>query len=352
MIFKEITAEEFDKFEHGRLGGGFYQKAKRAIVRRKMGWNIYFLAVLDGKKIRGAGLMMERRNAGIMQLGPLLDDYSDMKLVRTFLEGVTKFAKAKNWITVEVFPPVILSVRDAKGEILEKNDQKKLFDIFAEFGFKYEGATIKFDPRVMRWLTVKDLSGFKNIDEARASYKKNTRNKLRKNGPLLKVELIKDKSQLPEWIKPLNSSNKKNGVENLGRGVDYYEDIWDAFGDQAEFMSVKKKDTGETIVSRLVLYFPEETITFSSGTIQEFKQLNGMTVLQDWQIGRCIERGIKRINFYGVEGDFTENNRLLTFKSEFGIVVEEYIGGFRKVLRPVRYNLGRAKRKAASLIKH
>ena len=350
MKFQEITAKEFDKFEHGRLGGGFYQKAKRAIVREKMGWTINFLGVFDSKKLRGAGLMMSRRGAGIMQLGPILDDYSDMELVRTFLDGVVKFAKSKNWITVEVFPPVILTIRDAKGEILNEYDRKELFKVFEEYGFKYEGATIKFDPRVMRWLTVKDLSKFKNMDEIRTAYKKSVRNKLRKFGPMLEVELIKDKSQLDEWIKPLVSSNVKNGVEKLGRGTDYYADIWDAFGDQAEFMSVKKKDTGETVVSRLVLYFPEETITFSSGTIQEFKKLNGMTILQDWQIERCLNKGIKRINFYGVEGDFSENNRLLTFKAEFGVVVEEYIGGFRKVLRPMRHNLGRIKRKIKSLI--
>lgn len=350
MKFQEISAEEFDKFEHGRLGGGFYQKAKRAIVRQKMGWEIYFLAVLDGEKIRGAGLMMARHGAGIMQLGPLLDDYSDLKLVRTFLKGVTEFASEKNWITVEVFPPVLLSIRDSKGEKLSEFKQKILFDTFEDFGFKYEGATVKFDPRVMRWLTVKDLSGYKNIEEVRADYKKSVRNKLRKFGPELEVEILKDKAGLSEWIRPLNESNQKNGVENLGRGVDYYEDIWDAFGDTAEFMSVKKKDTGEIAVSRLVLYFPEETITFSSGTVQEFKKLNGMTILQDWQINRCLEKGIKRINFYGVEGDFSENNKLLEFKSEFGIVVEEYIGGFRKVLRPVRYNLGRIKRKLKALI--
>ena len=72
--------------------------------------------------------------------------------------------------------------------------------------------------------------------------------------------------------------------------------------------------------------------------------------MQDWQIERCFKRGIKRINFYGVDGDFSENNRLLEFKSGFGVEVEEYIGGFRYVINPFRYFVSRVKRKIRTLI--
>ena len=43
----------------------------------------------------------------------------------------------------------------------------------------------------------------------------------------------------------------------------------------------------------------------------------------------CFMKGIKRVNFYGMAGDFSPANHLLEFKSGFGIKVEEYIGGFR-----------------------
>ena len=84
MKFQEISAEEFDKFEHGRLGGGFYQKAKRAIVRKKMGWEIYFLAVLDDEKIRGAGLMM---SAGEHEIVISRDGFDEWRKVIAVTEG-------------------------------------------------------------------------------------------------------------------------------------------------------------------------------------------------------------------------------------------------------------------------
>ena len=82
---------------------------------------------------------------------------------------------------------------------------------------------------------------------------------------------------------------------------------------------------------------PNEVVTFVSGTVQRFKQLNGMTFLQDWTLNNTIERGYKRINFYGLRGDFSKENHLLEFKSGFGVVIEEYVGGFNLILDPKRY---------------
>ena len=194
-----------------------------------------------------------------------------------------------------------------------------------------------------------------DLAAVQASYKKNVRNKLRKITPLLKIHVLKEKSELGEWIRPLNDSNRKNGVEGWGRGVDYYEDIWDAFGDQVSFMEVRTKEGDELVSSRMVFNFDDETETFSSGTIQALRQFNGMTFMQDWQIDQCLKAGQKRINFYGIAGDFSKDNHLLEFKSGFGVIVEEYIGGFEIVLNPLKHNAERAAhlvRRAGGIAKH
>ena len=69
-----------------------------------------------------------------------------------------------------------------------------------------------------------------------------------------------------------------------------------------------------------------------------------MTYLQDWLLEDCLERGVKRANFYGIDGDFSENNKLLEFKSGFGVDIEEYIGGFRLILQPGKYRLNNVKK--------
>lgn len=68
---------------------------------------------------------------------------------------------------------------------------------------------------------------------------------------------------------------------------------------------------------------------------------------------QCLGSDITRVNFFWIEGKFHDNH-LLEFKSGFGGVVEEYIGGFEKVLRPSVYTgrkiIGKGKRFAKKLL--
>ena len=330
MKFGEVEEKEFDKFERKQKCGNFFQSVKRAELRRRMGFETFLVGVTDKEKILAVGMMVVRNGEAWLQLGPILD-YSDKKLVKFFLKELVEFAKKKNWTALEVFPPVLLSVRDVHGEKLKSDEQKDLFRIFADLGFKYEGRTVELENKANRWMCIKDLSSFKDMDEVRGSFKKNVRNKLRKVKKELEVHVLEDKSELSEWIKPLDDSNAKNGVN--GRKVKYYEDIWDIFGDEVQFMVVRKKEDKELVSARVVFYQPQETVTFVSGTIQKNRRLNGMTVMQEWQMEECLKRGQKRLNFYGLEGDFSKANKLLEFKSGFGVEVEEYIGGFKMVLQ-------------------
>lgn len=344
MKFVEIDEKQFAKFRKNLIGGGFYQRAERKAVREKMGWKVYFLAAVEDEKIEAAGFVMGKDGGLILQLGPLMKEY-DVKVMRFFVKELVAFAKEQGYVTLEVYPDLLLSVRDVKGEILKEFDQKKTYQLFEDLGFRYKGRTAEIDPKVIRWMTVKDLSGIKDLAEAQATYKKNVRNKLRKISSGLKIHVLTDKSELREWMRPLDSSNHKNGVESWGRGLDYYEDIWDAFGDQVSFMEVRLVEDNQLVSSRMVFNFPDETETFSSGTIQELRHWNGMTYMQDWQIGECLKAGQKRLNFYGVAGDFSDANRLLEFKSGFGVTVEEGIGGFMLVLDSRKYRMKQLRRK-------
>ena len=334
MKFGEVGEKEFDKFERKQKCGNFFQSVKRAELRRRMGFETFLLGVTDKEKVLAVGMLVVRNGEAWLQLGPILD-YSDKKLVKFFLKGLVEFAEKKKFTALEVFPPVLLSVRDVHGEKTWTDEQKPLFKIFDDLGFKYEGRTVRLENKANRWMCIKDLSGFKDMDEVRGSFKKNVRNKLRKVKKELEVYVLEDKSELKEWIKPLNDSNAKNGVN--GRKVQYYEDIWDIFGDEVQFMVVRKKEDKELVSARVVFYQPQETVTFVSGTIQKNRRLNGMTVMQEWQMEECLKRGQKRLNFYGLEGDFSKENKLLEFKSGFGVEVEEYIGGFKMILQPGKY---------------
>ena len=346
MKMVELSEGEFEKFEQKSAYGNFFQGAERARLRRGMGWEVWLLGVKKGAKVLGGGLLMARGGEGLVQLGPILD-WNDRKLVKFWLGGVKKFAKEKELVCLEVFPPVLLSIRDAKGEVLEKFDQKWLFELFLEMGFLHMGLSAKLENKANRWMVVKDLKGLKTMEGVRASYKKNVRNKLRKVGAELEIYELKDKSEIGLLMAVVDDSNDKNGVVSRNRA--YYEGIWDEWGKGARWVVARRKGSGEVVAGRILFYHPNEVVSFISGTAKEFRQYNGMTFLQDWLLADSLRRGARRVNFYGVDGDFSEGNSLLVFKSGFGVVVEEYVGGFRYVVRPGKYRMKRAEKMVRDL---
>ena len=348
MKFVELTDAEFRKFERKQACGNFFQSAERAELRRKMGWNVYLLGVKDESKILAGCLLMERGGEALVQLGPILD-YSNTKLVKFWIKSIVEFAKTHNFVALEVFPPDLLAIRGVKGEVVKELNGAKTEKIFVDADFSYMGRTVALENKANRWMAIKNLRGFKNMDEIRASYKKNVRNKLRKISPELEVYELKDKSEIPMLAEAVDQSNHKNGV--VSRYLSYYEWMWDAWGDQTRFIVARRKEDKAVVAGRILIYHPNEVVSFISGTTQRYKKLNGMTYLQDWLLEDCLERGVKRANFYGIDGDFSDNNKLLEFKSGFGVDIEEYVGGFRLILKPGKYRFNKIKKSSMNSLR-
>lgn len=334
MKFVELSEADYRKFEQKNPYGNLYQMAERAALRRRMGWHANLLGVREDNKIIAGCLVLEKNGMMMVPMGGVLD-WNNTKLLDFWLKNLLDYAKEHNAVTLEVFPPLVLTVRDVKGEVLESKNWDAVFKCFDENNFDYEGKTTAIENKANRWVTVKDLSGFKTIDEVRASYKKNVRNKLRKCSPELEILEVTDKADLADVAFAIEGSNTKNGVKS--RNNSYYEDIQEVFGDQVHFMLARNKENGDAVAGRVIFDHPNETVSFISGTVQKYRRMNAMTVLQDDLLTKCFEKGIKRVNFYGMEGDFSENNHLLEFKSGFGVKVEELIGGFRIVINPSAY---------------
>ncbi len=341
MEFVELEETEYRKFEQKSPYGNLYQMAERATLRRKMGWHAKLLGIKDDNKIVAGCLILMKDGMMMVPMGGVLD-WNNRELIDFWLEGLINYAMQNDAITLEVFPPLVLTVRDVKGEVLEEHNWDEIFKLFDEHEFVYEGKTTAIENKANRWVTVKDLSGFKTIDEVRASYKKNVRNKLRKCTPALDIIEVKDKADLEDVAFAIEGSNTKNGVKS--RDISYYEDIYDIFGDQVHFMLARNKENGDAVAGRVIFDHPNETVSFISGTVQKYRQMNAMTVLQDDLLTKCFEKGVKRVNFYGMEGDFSENNHLLEFKSGFGVKVEELIGGFRYIVDDRAYKMQELKR--------
>lgn len=358
-VLTTLTRAEFKAFADESPYANFMQSAERGDLREKMGYTVHYLGLKspDAKpreaepkettdKILAAGLLVEKDHEAWLQIGPLLD-WDDPEIIRDFLTATESYCKSQRIVELEVYPPVLLSVRSGTephlGDTLESFDRTALFDLFKSLGFTHLGFTKKLDFKALRWMFVKDLSGISDPRELELSWGASTRKKYHQTLRNLDIHILTDKSELKSWLEPLKESDAKNHIKT--RPLRYFEDLWDAFGDQATFVEARLKDTGEIVSSELDLWTPRESVAFLAGTKTDLKKYNGIVRIKGWQLEECLHRHQTRANFYGVDGIFTPDNPLLKSKSGFHGDVEEYVGGFRKILSPTKFYLGKVKRR-------
>lgn len=348
MKFVELNASDFSKFERKNKYGNFFQTAQRAELRKRMNYGARLMGVVDKEKTVGVFLVIEHNHEAWVQMGPVMD-WSDKKLVKFFATEFKKFAEKNGYWQIEVFPPLLISTREIDGSKIEEFDQQAVFDIFAEAGYKHEGFTVEIENKAQRWVYTKDLTGLKTIYDAEMSFNGSTRKKLRHTRREVDVRRLTKKSELGEWIEALRESNRRNGIPT--RPLKYFEDIWDCFGKDAIFVEVRRKDNGELVSSEVDIMHPNEMVAFLAGSIEKNKKFNGSTAIKGWQIEECLKCGQKRLNLFGMDGKFSLDNPLLRFKSGLRGVTEEYIGGFRIVLKPRKVFIGKITNRAKRLIK-
>jgi alanine adding enzyme len=344
--FGEIPEAEWGKFENAYEKTHFFQGIQRVRMRRKMGYKNYIVGVCEGDKIIAGGVLLGRKGEFWMAYGPLID-WTNRKLVEFFLDNVVNFANQKNMIKIEIFPDVLLSLRDSKGQILKEVDQTRLNHIFAEAGFKYQGKTVGYQMKAGRWAFTKDLSEINTVDGLQATYRKTLRARFRQTEGQVEVQKLQ-RDELGKLIGLIDESDSRNGVS--GRELDYYQAIFDAFGRDVEFLIAVKSDDKTPIAGAIFIYHGKEVASYLSGMDRKYRNLNGRAWLQDYVMQKALKKDIDRVNFFWVEGKFHDNH-LLEFKSGFGGVVEEYIGGFEKVLQPAKYFRLRIIRKVRSQLR-
>lgn len=345
MKFQKISAEELNKYSERSECGNFMQSAERGQLRERMGYKSHLLGIKNGNgKVIAAGLLVEKKDSheAWIQNGPLLDWDND-DIVQYFLCETVKYCKKLNVYSLEIYPPVLLSIRDYDGRIKKSFNRSELIDIFKSNGFRHMGLTKLIDFKALRWMFVKNLDGCKDARGIELTFNASTRKKYHQTQRNLEIHVLKDKTELEKWILPLLSSNAKNNLKT--RDLKYFEDLWDTFGDKATFVEARLKDTGEIVSSELDIWHKNECVAFLAGTEDKLKKYNGVTAIKGWQFEECLRRGQKRANLYGIDGIFSDDNNLLKSKIGFGGEIEEYIGGFIMVLHPVKRFFSRLIRK-------
>ena len=111
-----------------------------------------------------------------------------------------------------------------------------------------------------------------------------------------------------------------------------------------------QKNYGDIIpmAASMFIYDRDEVIYLTSGAYEQFRDFYASYAIQWNVICEALSMGYKRYNFYGISGIFDpedESYGVYAFKKGFPGQVEEWIGDFDLVCRPILYKLNYKRKK-------
>jgi alanine adding enzyme len=386
--FLELKQEEFEKFAQGNPQFSFTQTPAFAHLRNSSGWSTEFVGVKEGGNIV-AGCVLASTKA---RFGKFFDtqngflcDFANLDLLKFFTTNLKEYCRKNGGYIFQMNPYCVYQFHDFSGKPIGEKNEKAIQNL-KSVGFKHAGFNKDYGV-VPRWIFVKDLNGL-TVDNYRSSFDKKMRNNISR--ALKHCVFVKEltKQELKEFAKITDSTSKRRGFSD--KSISYYESVYDLFGENAKFLIAyldveksmqqlekeisehkqfieemqgkelslrkekelktrkaeierlekRKKDDeilkGEEnplpLACALFILNRREVVYLFSGTQMEFVKYSGPSVLQDYMTKKSIELGIKRYNFYGIEGVFDDPTSsgagVLAFKQKFGGEIEELLGTF------------------------
>ena len=402
FTFRELTEGELDAFSARHPQGNFQQTSLMGRVRSANGAEVTRLGVVeDGQVVAAVQLEVYRSRLSTfaeVHDGPLCD-FHDVALTKYLFENLAAFARKAGCAQLDITPEMPYQERDSEGEPLPGAEpDRAAFESITSCGFTHAGFTREYNA-VPRWRYVKDLTGISDEAALLASYAKKTkRNVGISRDSFVTVERI-GRDQLATYHAICQLSCDKREFDN--RPLEYFEQIYDTLGDTAEFnvayvdlgayhadwqarlakldADIARLDTpgdaprsakterrladlrekqgaakrrvdataaliaecGERVpaAAALFVWHPRECVYLYSGNDGRFAEFCATAAIQHHVMLECLERGVTRYNFYGIDGDFGDHEGgargLLQFKQGFCGYVEELMGSFTLPVRPV-----------------
>lgn len=399
MKFCELTEEEFRHFSSTHELRSFFQTPEMAKMKKNDGCGYYYVGVKNGDNILCATLLLEYHGKLFKTFSSprgYLIDFKDAKLLSFFTKEIKKFIREKKGTLLNIEPKVLYKQRDMNGEIVVGGfDNSDVYENLVKLGYKHGGFYLELDlQKQVRWAYVIDLEN-KTEDEVFKEFKANTRNIIRKaikygiytrelefNELYIFKELVDNSGELKNFkgkslkyyekmyktFKPLEQIkflvaeldlndyfsflNKdldeyKQKISKLGINSDSkkkeYETQIGILENKLKELEQKRKNNDKVILAggMFVNYGTEIAYVFS-GTSSEFRNFQAQYLVQWDMIKFAINNGYKIYDFYGISGDFSEDNKrhgLYEFKKSFGGHVIEYIGDFDLIVSPLKYAL-------------
>ena len=370
MSFIQVTKEEFNTHAQQVSERSFMQTEEMAKLLEKRGFSISYVAWKEGNQLEVSAIVYSMPMTGGLRMevncGPI---HSNAAHLSDFYQGLKDYAKENGSLELLIKPYDTYQTFDSNGEPTS-DEQKQLISQLTDLGYSFDGLQTGYPGGEPDWHYVKDLSG------------------------------IEEKDLIKSFSKEITSATSDRR-EYSDKSLDYYQDFYDAFGDNADFMvatlnfqdyydhlesdqaklgarivklqadleanpkSEKKQNQlrelssqfetfdvrkGEAtafidkygqedivLAGSLFVYTPQEAVYLFSGSYPEFNKFYAPALLQEYVMTQAIKRGITFYNFLGIMGIFDGSDGVLRFKQNFNGYIVRKMGTFRYYPQPLKY---------------
>lgn len=401
MSFKLLSKEEFSAHSSNSTTRSFMQTLEMATLLNKRGFTCQYVGYTDEEDqvVISAILYSIPMTGGLhmeINCGPIS---TNRKFLPTFYQALQNYAKKQGALELIVKPYETYQTFDTNGQATTP-EKKEVISELTELGFEFDGLQTGYPNGEPDWHYIKDLTGLteKNLLQ---SFNKNGKATVKKANTF-GIQIKKLKREELEQFKKITSATS-NRREYSDKSLDYYQDFYDAFGEQADFMiaslnfqdyhrhlqenqeklaqkiqkltndleqnpaSEKKKnqlrelnsqfDSFETrkseaqhfidkygekdqvLAASLFIYTPQEVTYLFSGSYPEFNKFYAPALLQEYIMREAIKREIPLYNFLGITGIFDGSDSVLRFKQNFNGSIVRKMGTFRYHPNPLKYKL-------------
>ena len=394
MKLEKLSEKEYTKFAKKQNESLFFHSIEWAKFKEKTGWSYEIVGLKEGKNIKAAAILLSKKVPFLNKkfyYSPrgYIIDYKDFDLVKKFTNLLKEYMKKQKVIFLKINPYIEYQKRDKDGNIVseEKNDQ--LINFLKKNGYRHYGFYKTFEEKKElepRWLSVLSLES-KSIEQVLSDMRSTTRwlvNKSQKNYITIKEASYDD---LEKFFNIMNHTAERRNFEN--RQLSYYQKMYKELtkGDMykllfanidllalkdnymkeiehldsrinnvknnpkkknqiLEFESQKesfkkyineisieidKYGSNPLVSAGLYLSYGDQIVYLLGASYKEFMNYGAQYLMQYEMIKFAIDKKYKKLNFYGIDGDFSKDGKhygLFDFKRGFNADVVELIGEF------------------------
>lgn len=385
MTFKIISREDFYQHSLTTSNHSFLQSIEMADLLQKRGATIQYIGWEEQGTLAISAIIYSLPMTGGLHYeinsGPIV---TDARYLPDFYKALQDYVKENGGIEFILKPYDHYQVFDSNGNPTEK-EQEQLLHSLLDLGYQFDGLQVGYPGGEPVWHYLKDLTDFDEKSLLKSFNKNCSRNITTALNYDISIRNI-NRDEIPQFKQIIEETGKRQGFED--KSLDYYYDLYDTFGDDAEFLiaeinranafayldqkisllnpsskqyeqQLQKLEKQKTIVREtladetaetvplacaLIIYNPSEVTYLFGGSYTKYQKFSAAFLIQYHAMKRALEKGITLYNFLGIQGIFDGSDGVLRFKQNFNGYIVRKMGTFRYYPNPLKF-------KTLSLIK-